>query len=68
MAIELALLAVNFDFIAASIWLDDLFGLICAVFILTIAAAESAIGLGILVAYYRLRGTIAVININLLKS
>jgi NADH-quinone oxidoreductase subunit K len=60
MSIELLLLAVNINFILFSIVLDDLFGQIFALFVLTVAAAESAIGLAILVAFYRLRGTISV--------
>jgi len=68
MAIELMLLAVNMNFIVFSILLDDVIGQIFSLFILTVAAAESAIGLAILVAYYRVRGTIAIMYINLMKG
>ena len=68
MAIELMLLAVNLNFIAFSHYLNDIAGQVFVFFILTVAAAESAIGLSILVAYYRVRGTIAVKFINLLKG
>lgn len=59
MSIELRLLAVNLNFIVYSGYLDDIVGQVFALFILTVAAAESAIGLAILVVYYRVRGTIA---------
>jgi NADH-quinone oxidoreductase subunit K len=68
MSIELMLLAVNLNFVLFSVYLDDLVGQIFALFILTVAAAESAIGLAILVVYYRVRGTIAVEFINLIKG
>lgn len=68
MSIEIMLLAVNLNFIFFSIYLDDLIGQIFALYILTVAAAESAIGLAILVVYYRLRGIIAVDNISSLKG
>ncbi len=68
MSIELMFLAINFNFIIFSVYLDDLIGQIFALFILTVAAAESAIGLAILVVYYRIRGTIAVEFINLMKG
>jgi NADH:ubiquinone oxidoreductase subunit K len=68
MSIELMLLAVNILFIFFSIALDDLLGQILALFILTVAAGESAIGLALLVIYYRIRGTIAVEYINLIKG
>jgi len=58
MSIELMLLAINLNFIVFSIYLDDLAGYIFVLFILTIAAAESAIGLAILTIYYRLKNTI----------
>jgi NADH-quinone oxidoreductase subunit K len=58
-SIELRLLAVNLDFIVFSSYLDDVVGQVFALLILTVAAAESAIGLAILVVYYRVRGTIA---------
>ena len=68
MSIELMLLAVNFNFIIFSVFLDDIVGQIFALFILTVAAAESAIGLAILVVYYRIRGTVSIEYINLLKN
>jgi len=68
MSIELMLLAVDFNFIIFSVYLDDIFGQLFALFILTVAAAESAIGLAILVIYYRIKGTIAVEFINLMRG
>lgn len=68
MSIELMLLAVNLNFLLFSVYLDDLIGQLFALLILTVAAAESAIGLALLVIYYRLRGTIAVEFINLMKG
>lgn len=60
MCIELMLLSVNMNFILFSIYLDDIYGQIFSLFILTVAAAESAIGLAILILYYRLRGKISI--------
>ncbi len=68
MSIELMLLAVNLNFLLFSVYLDDLIGQLFALFVLTVAAAESAIGLALLVIYYRVRGTIAVEFINLIKG
>jgi NADH-quinone oxidoreductase subunit K len=68
MSIELILLAVNLNFIIFSIYLDDLLGQVFAIFILTVAAAESAIGLSILVIYSRLKGSLAIDFINLMKG
>ncbi|MBL8659527.1 MAG: NADH-quinone oxidoreductase subunit NuoK [Rhodospirillales bacterium] len=68
MAIELMLLAVNINLIAFSVQLGDLVGQIFAMFILTVAAAEAAIGLAILVIYFRNRGSIAVEDVNLMKG
>ncbi|MGP0061659.1 MAG: NADH-quinone oxidoreductase subunit NuoK [Beijerinckiaceae bacterium] len=68
MSVELILLSVNLNLIAFSAFLGDLTGQIFALFILTVAAAEAAIGLAILVTYYRNRGTIAVEDINLMKG
>jgi|SRR3990172_5976412 len=68
MSIELMLLAVNLNFIVFSVYLDDAFGQVFALFVLTIAAAESAIGLAILVIYYRVRGSIAVELVNLMRG
>lgn len=68
MSIELMLLAVNVNFLVFSVALDDIMGQVFALLVLTVAAAESAIGLALLVVYYRVRGTIAVEFINLLKG
>lgn len=68
MSIELMLLSINFNFIIFSVFLDDILGQLFALLILTVAAAESAIGLAILVIYYRIRGTIAIELINLMKG
>jgi NADH-quinone oxidoreductase subunit K len=68
MSIELMLLAVNINFVAFSAELNDLIGQVFAVFILTVAAAEAAIGLAILVVYFRNRGSIAVEDINMMKG
>jgi len=68
MSIELMLLAVNINFVAFSRELGDLTGQIFTLFVLTVAAAEAAIGLAILVIYFRNRGSIAVDDINLMKG
>lgn len=68
MSIELMLLAVNINFVAFSSHLQDLVGQVFAMFVLTVAAAEAAIGLAILVVYYRNRGSIAVEDINMMKG
>jgi NADH-quinone oxidoreductase subunit K len=68
MSIELMLLAVNINFVAFSVWLQDLAGQVFAMFVLTVAAAEAAIGLAILVVYFRNRGTIQVEDINMMKG
>jgi len=68
MSIELMLLAVNINFVAFSSFLGDLTGQIFTMFVLTVAAAEAAIGLAILVTYYRNRGTIAVDDVNVMKG
>ena len=68
MSIELMLLAVNVNFILCSVYLDDFMGQIFALLVLTVAAAESAIGLAILVVYSRVRGTIAVESIRMLNG
>ena len=68
MSIELMLLAVNINFVAFSAHLHDLTGQVFAFFVLTVAAAEAAIGLAILVVYFRKRGTIAVEDINRMKG
>lgn len=68
MSIELMLLAVNLNFIISSVFLDDLFGQVFALFILTVAGAESAVGLAILVVYYRVRGSIEMDTCNLMQG
>src|SRR6266540_997408 len=68
MSIELILLSVNLNLVAFSTHLGDLVGQIYALLVLTVAAAEAAIGLAILVAYFRNRGSIAVDDIDLLKG
>jgi NADH-quinone oxidoreductase subunit K len=68
MSVELILLAVNINFVAFSSFLHDMVGQVFAMFVLTVAAAEAAIGLAILVVYFRNRGTIAVEDINLMKG
>jgi len=60
MCIELILLSVNLNFVIFSVYLDDVYGQIFSLFILTVAAAESAIGLAILILYYRVRGKISI--------
>jgi NADH-quinone oxidoreductase subunit K len=68
MSIELILLAVNINLVAFSTHLGDLTGQVFALLVLTVAAAEAAIGLAILVVYFRNRGTIAVEDINVMKG
>jgi NADH-quinone oxidoreductase subunit K len=68
MSIELMLLSVNFNFIAFSRFLDDITGQVFVFFILTVAAAEAAIGLAILVVLFRNRGTINVADLDTLKG
>jgi len=68
MSIELILLSVNINFVAFSAYLGNLTGQIFALFVLTVAAAEAAIGLAILVVYFRNRGSIAVETVNLMKG
>jgi len=68
MSIELILLAVNINFVAFSTHMGDVAGQVFAMFILTVAAAEAAIGLAILVVYFRNRGNIAVEDIDLMKG
>ena len=68
MSIELILLAVNVNLVSFSIFINDLTGQVFAMFILTVAAAEAAIGLAIIVVYYRNKGTIRVEEINSLKG
>ena len=68
MSVELILLSVNINLVAFSTALGDLTGQVFALFILTVAAAEAAIGLAILVTFFRNRGTIAVEDINMMKG
>ncbi len=68
MSVELILLAVNINLVAFSAFLGDIVGQVYALIVLTVAAAEAAIGLAILVAYFRNRGSIAVEDINLMKG
>jgi NADH-quinone oxidoreductase subunit K len=68
MSSELMLLAVNINLVAFSATLQDLVGQVFAIFVLTVAAAEAAIGLAILVIYFRNRGSIAVEDIDMMKG
>ena len=68
MSIELILLSVNINLVSFSSFLGDLVGQVYALLVLTVAAAEAAIGLAILVAFFRNRGSIAVEDINLMKG
>lgn len=68
MSIELILLAVNINFVAFSAYLNDMVGQVFTLFVLTVAAAEAAIGLAILVCFFRNRGTIDVEDINVMKG
>ncbi len=68
MSVELMLLAVNINLVAFSAELGDLVGQVFAVFVLTVAAAEAAVGLAILVVFFRNRGSIAVEDINMMKG
>ncbi|MEM7664398.1 MAG: NADH-quinone oxidoreductase subunit NuoK [Pseudomonadota bacterium] len=68
MSVELILLAVNINLVGFSAFMDDLTGQVFAMLVLTVAAAEAAIGLAILVIYYRGRGTIAVDDVNRMKG
>jgi NADH-quinone oxidoreductase subunit K len=68
MSVELILLAVNINFVAFSAHLNDIVGQVFALLVLTVAAAEAAIGLAILVVFYRNRGSIAVEDVNMMKG
>ena len=68
MSIELILLSVNLNFVAFSSQLGDMVGQVFALFVLTVAAAEAAIGLAILVVFFRNRGSIAVEDVNVMKG
>jgi len=67
-SLELLLLGISFLFIVFSVYLDDIVGQVFALMILTVAGAESAIGLAILLSFYRLRGDISVTSLNTLKG
>ena len=68
MSLELLLLAININFIVFSVYLDDILGQIFSLLILVVAAAESALGLAILVVFYKLRGVISIQELALLKN
>ncbi len=68
MSIEVMLLAVNINFVAFSVFLDDIAGQVMTMLILTVAAAEAAIGLAIMVDYFRIRGEISDNNMNVMKG
>ena len=68
MCLELTLLSANLNFILFSVYLDDFYGQLFSLFILTIAASESAIGLAILIVYYRVRGDTNINKISLIKN
>ena len=68
MSVELILLAVNLNLVAFSSFLNDIIGQVFALFVLTVAAAEAAIGLAILVVFFRNRGSIAVEDVNMMKG
>lgn len=68
MCVELILLSINMNFILFSVYFDDLSGQIFSFFILTVAAAESSIGLAIIIAYYRIRGSIQILQTIALKG
>jgi NADH-quinone oxidoreductase subunit K len=68
MSVELMLLAVNINLVAFSADLGDMVGQVFTMFVLTVAAAEAAIGLAILVVYFRNRGSIAVEDVNMMKG
>ena len=67
MSIELLLLSINLNFIYFSVLIDDILGQVFSLLILTVAAAESAIGLAIMIAFFKLSGNIAIYKINLLS-
>lgn len=68
MSIEVVLLSLNLNFIIISVYLDDFTGQLLSFFILTVAAAESAVGLAVIIIYYRLRGGIAMFQPVLVKG
>ena len=68
MSLEMIFLSISFNLIYSSVYLDDINGQIFAILILTVAAAESSIGLAILVIYYRIRHTVTIEFMNLMKG
>jgi NADH-quinone oxidoreductase subunit K len=68
MSIELLLFAININFVTFSLYLVDMVGIVIALFILTIAAAESAIGLAVLIVYYRVRSVVSLTSVTSLKA
>lgn len=68
MCIELIFLSINLNFVVFSLYLDDFYGQIFPLFVLTVVAGESAIGLAILILYYRIRGNISISNKVILKG
>jgi NADH-quinone oxidoreductase subunit K len=68
MCIELMLLSLNLNFILFSVYFDDLYGQLFSLFILTVAAGESAVGLAIVIIYYRVRGSISVGQTSVLRG
>ena len=68
MSIELMLVGLNLNFIFFSVYLDDIIGQIFALYVLTVAAAETSIGLSILILYYRVKGSVAIEFLNILKG
>lgn len=68
MSLEIALFSISLNFLIFSVYLDDIIGQVFALFILTVAACESSIGLAIILVYYRVRGSIRVDQASLIKS
>ncbi len=68
MCIELVLLSLNLNFILFSVYFDDLYGQLFSLFILTVAAGESAVGLAIVIIYYRIRGNISMGQVAVLRG
>jgi len=68
MSLEIALFSISLNFLIFSVYLDDIIGQVFALFILTVAACESSIGLAIILVYYRVRGSVRVDQASLLKS
>jgi len=68
MSIELLLLSINLNLVIFSIYLDDFYGQLFSFFVLTVAAAESAVGLAIIIVYYRIKGNILIVPQSILKG